>query len=759
MISKWSKMTAVSFSMILLAACNEGQVENSSQEESALVMTSEEMKEAMQKLVTYQEADEYSEWKDDNPTYIELDGNEASFSESQSILASEGKLTIKTSGVYVLSGTWDNGQIVVDAEDEGTVRLVFNGVDIKSEISAPVFIQNAANTIISLEDGTLNTLTDAKEYVLDESSEGEPNAALFSKDNLTINGTGSLRVVGNMNDGIKSKDDLKITSGTIEVEAVDDGIVGRDVVGVKDGSITIQAGGDGIKSTNEKKENGGIAIQGGHFEITAANDGVQAAKSLYVMDGTFSIKTGGGSPDSIQASEQRPDPWGMTESAEKDSDTPSTKGIKAAVQLAVGGGTFTIDSLDDAVHSNDSVTIIDGSFDIETGDDGIHADSSVVTAGGTISIQKSYEGIEGNRITIIDGDIHIVSSDDGINVSGGNDSSGFGMPGGGGMPPGMPGNQMPERPEDMPAAGDASGNTGEMPASGDSPSKPGEQKKATAVDQSDPDRDSQQQTNEQTDSSSETEDNKALVIQGGYISIVTDGDGLDSNGSIQMTGGTVIVNGPTDNGNGSLDYDETFELSGGTLLTAGSSGMALAPSESSSQNSIVMTFTDVQAAGTIIHLADSQGNSMATFAPKVEFSSVLISTENLKKGETYTLYSSGKATGTVQDGFYTETNYQEGTKVVSFEISESATWLNESGVTTGGNGGPGGGFAPGGMDRPQGQRPNEMFEGLDDETKQEVQGIMKQMREGTLSQEEADKKLEELGVSLPKRGTSKESKE
>ncbi|QTD41885.1 carbohydrate-binding domain-containing protein [Sporosarcina sp. Te-1] len=756
MKSKWSKMAAVSFSMVFLAACSEEHVENGSQKESALVMTSEDMKEAMQGLVTYQEADVYSEWKDENPTFIELNGNEANFGESQSILANEGKLTIKTSGVYVLSGTWDNGQIVVDAEDEGTVRLILNGIDIKSETSAPIFIQNAGNTIISLADGTLNTLTDAKEYVLDESSEGEPNAALFSKDNLTINGTGSLRVVGNWNDGIKSKDDLKITGGTIEVEAVDDGIVGRDVVGVKDGSITIKAGGDGIKSTNVEKEGkGGIAIEGGQFTITSDNDGVQAATSLYVLDGSFLIKAGGGSPETIQASEQRPDPWGITENEDEDTDTPSTKGLKAATQLAICGGTFTIDSLDDALHSNDSVTIMDGSFDIETGDDGIHADFSVVAAGGTVAIRKSYEGIEGNRITIIDGEIHIVSSDDGINVGGGNDSSGFGMPGAGGMIHGQTGDQMPERPEDMPPAGDPPGNTGEMPAAGDSSSKPGEQKKTTTAGQSVPVSDSQKQADDPTDKKSEDDENKELVIQGGYISIDTDGDGLDSNGSIQMTGGTVIVNGPTDNGNGSLDYDETFELIGGTLLTAGSSGMAMAPSKSSTQNSIVMTFPDVQAAGTMIHLADSQGNSIATFAPKVEFTSVLISTEKLKKGETYTLYSGGSATGTDQDGFYSETNYQGGTKVVSFEISESATWLNETGVTTGGNGGPGGGSVPGGMDRPQGQRPDDMFEGLDDETKQEVQQIMKQMREDTLSWEEADKKLKGLGITQPKRDDGK----
>ena len=716
------------------------------------VMSSEEMKDTVHRMVSYSDTDEYSDWVNENPTYIDLKGNEAVFKESQSLLTSPGNLTIKTSGTYVLSGIWEDGQIIVDAEDEGTVKLVLNGVEIKSEQSAPVFIKNAGNTVISLADGTVNTLTDADAYILDESAEGEPDAALFSKDNLTINGTGSLRVVGNMNDGIKSKDDLKITGGTIEVEAIDDGIVGRDVVAVRDGDITIQAGGDGIKSTNDEKEGkGGIAIEGGSFDIVAGSDGVQAATSLYVLDGSFLITAGGGSPESIDAGEQRPDLWGAASVAEEE-DTPSTKGMKAAEMLAVGGGTIRIDSLDDAMHSNDEIVILDGTLELATGDDGIHADSSVVTSGGTINISKSYEGIEGNRITIIDGEIHMVSSDDGINVSGGNDGSGFGMQGDRGMPPGRDGTQSSERPDppagNPPTAGDPPNDMGDASQAGDPPmnmeERPMDKKNST------------EQTGENLEGTSEDDENNGLIIQGGYISVITGGDGLDSNGFIEMTGGTVIVNGPTDNGNGSLDYDKTFDISGGTLLTAGSSGMAMAPSDSSSQNSILMTFSESKAVGTIVHLVDGEGNNVATFAPEAEYTSVLISSEKLKKGETYTLYAGGEATGTVKDGHYSEADYQNGVKVVDFTITESVTWLNEEGVTTGGNGFPGGGFAPGDeSNRPQGQRQEGMFDGLDEETKLEVQGILTEMREGTMSQEEATEKLKELGVTLPTMGNRK----
>lgn len=197
---------------------------------------------------------------------------------------------------------------------------------------------------------------------------------------------------------------------------------------------------------------------------------------------------------------------------------------------------------------------------------------------------------------------------------------------------------------------------------------------------------------QQTDS-----EGQLLSITGGYVNVNSQGDGLDANGSISMTGGTVIVNGPTQSGNGSLDYDGSFEISGGLLIAAGSSGMAMATSEESKQNSILMTYPETQAAGTIVHVEDSKGNTVVTFAPEKEYQTVFISSPKLTKDMTYTLYSGGTATGSETDGLYEAGEYQDGTKVVEFTISESVTWLDESGVTTArssSQGGPGGGQRP-----------------------------------------------------------------
>ncbi|MNN22374.1 hypothetical protein D3C81_1357310 [compost metagenome] len=292
--------------------------------------------------------------------------------------------------------------------------------------------------------------------------------------------------------------------------------------------------------------------------------------------------------------------------------------------MMIVGGTFDIDSADDAIHSNASINISGGSITISSGDDGIHADLALSIAGGIIKINKSYEGLESKVITISNGEIYSVSSDDGINVGGGNDGSSMN---------GRPGQ-----------------NT--MSASGDS----------------------------------------TLYIHGGYIVIDSQGDGLDSNGSIQMTGGTVIVNGPTQNNNGALDYDGTFELSGGILVAAGSSGMAEAPSDQSQQYSIRMNFNEIQKAGSLVHLEDGNGNTIVTFAPSKEYQSIVIASQELSQNSKYSLYTGGVSTGSESNGLYMNGEYSGGSEIVSFTIANTVTYLSESGVTTerssGGGGGP-----------------------------------------------------------------------
>ncbi|WP_226668807.1 carbohydrate-binding domain-containing protein [Metabacillus litoralis] len=684
--SKYVKIIVVLLSLDLLFACSKSANLNEASTGSAVV--DEEVSKVISEKVPYDEDDFYTDWESENPTYIELDGANAIFDASAAVIFSNQVLTIKASGVYVLSGKLNDGQIVVEAVDKKTVKLVLNGVEITSSNTSALHIKNAEKTVISLVDGTENSMTDGKEYLSTDSSD-EPNATIFSKDDLTINGNGKLKINGNYNNGLTSKDELKITGGDISIKATDDGVMGRDLVAVKEGNISIKAGGDGIKSTNdEDTTKGSIVLEGGSFDIVSGNDGIQAISSLAINDGSYTITTGGGSPETIANFDSRMQGSRedmTTETPASEVESESFKGLKASVDLTIAGGTFDINSSDDAVHSNQNIIIAGGEMKIASGDDGIHADSSVVTKGGEITITKSYEGIEGNIVTINDGTIRLTSSDDGINVAGGNDGSGI----------------------DMNVA------------------------------------------------SSET---SMLTINGGTIFVNADGDGLDANGSITMTDGQVVVNGPTNSGNGSLDYDGTFDITGGTIVASGSSGMAQAASEQSSQYSILMSFPEIQTAGTLVHLEDSEGKQILTYLSEKEYQSIFFSSPDLQKDSSYTLFTEGSADGEEINGIYMEDiNYQEGTKVLDFTLSTSVTWLNESGITTAhSSGGPGvGGFNSSGeghMGVPERGNMTDIFQDLDEGTIEKVQAIMDQERAGTITREEAQVQLEELGVELSRGG-------
>lgn len=508
-------------------------------------------------------------------------------------------VTITTAGTYTLSGSLTDGQIVVNTDDEEMVRLILNGVTLNNATGSPINIVKATETAVILADNSQNIISDAASYVFADPTADEPNAAIFSKSNLTISGNGTLTVNGNYNDGIASKDGLVIVGGTITVNATDDGIRGKDYLVVKAGTITVTAQGDGLKSDNEEDATlGYIAIETGIIQITAGGDAIQAQTDVLITSGEFNLTAGGGSQSVI-------------------ADTASAKGIKGVVNVNIDGGTFTINTADDAIHSNSQVVINGGTFVITTGDDGVHADAALMINNGDIQIADSYEGIESAVITINDGQIHILASDDGVNVAGGNDGSGMNRGPGFGGGPGRPG-----------AGGMASQETFTYSGS------------------------------------------YYLYINGGYIVVDAAGDGVDVNGAIEMTDGVVLVNGPTEQMNGALDYDALFKMTGGFLVTAGSAGMAQAPGSVSTQSALLLNLNGTLSAGTLIHIQTSVGEDVLTFAPTKAYQSISFSSPELVNGTTYEVYYGGSATGTVQDGLYQDVVYTPGTQYTSFTVSD-----------------------------------------------------------------------------------------
>ena len=317
-------------------------------------------------------------------------------------------------------------------------------------------------------------------------------------------------------------------------------------------------------------------------------------------------------------------------STSSDTDTTSTKGIKSDGALYVNGGTFTINSADDSFHSNSDVTINDGTYTISSGDDGMHADSALLVNGGTITVTESYEGLEGLNVTINDGKIDITASDDGMNAAGGNDQSGFGGMGG----DGFKGMQAPDAQKSDSASDSTSDNTQKSDDTSDTAQTTGNI--AVAAQKSDSTSDKAQDTD------TASEDEMWMVINGGYVHVLAGGDGLDSNGNLTINGGEVYVDGPSDNGNSAIDYGEksSFYINGGTVVAVGSSGMAEDVSSDSKQQVAFVKLDSQADAGDVI-LKDADGNEIISYTAQKKYDCVIISTADLKAGQTYTLSASG----------------------------------------------------------------------------------------------------------------------
>ncbi len=473
-------------------------------------------------------------------------------------ITSQQDITITQEGSYHLTGKLEG---TVTIKSSGNIKLILDNVEINSTNGPAIYIEEAANTLIYLKENTTNILKDSTKYSYNDE---DINSVIYSKDDLIFDGTGTLIVNGNYQDGIVSKDDLKIIDGTYQITSEDDGIKGKDSVYILDGNFDITSGGDGIKSTNDtEEEKGYILIKKGNFKIISELDGIDAKNKLVIEDGTFDIKTGGGSSNSSLSNN-----WGMwgTKSVQTTS-LSSAKGLKAENNLVIQNGNFTLNTSDDSIHSNNDIGIKSGVFTISSGDDGIHADTELIIDDGTIDITQSYEGIESSKMTINNGKIHIIASDDGINVAGGNDSSSMNRPG----------------------QNNYSNNT-----------------------------------------------NHTLTINNGDIYVNSKGDGIDINGSGSIYGGYIIVDGPTDNGNGAIDYDGNFIVDGGTLIAVGSNGM-LQGISSTKQYNATIAFSTNHLENTKVTIVDSNNQEIISYTPTKSFSSIILSSNLLKKDETYTV--------------------------------------------------------------------------------------------------------------------------
>lgn len=520
----------------------------------------------------FAQKDDVTTYNENNSAVISLNGSSVS-TNAPSVIVSGTTVTITREGTYILRGTLDDGTIVVDAGLKDKPHLILEGASITSTSSAALCILNAGKVFVTLAPGTSNTLANGGSFTVDAN---KVDGAVFSKQDMTVNGSGKLTVISPVGHGIVCKDDLAITGGELTIQSAFHGIDANDSVRIKSGKLTVDAGKDGIHAEDADNTATGFAyISGGELKIQAEGDGISAALHMQVSGGSFDILAGGGYENGEDHSSgygdfmggmgpggQRP-PRAAAPAAEE--NATSMKGLKAGFGLLINGGSLKINSADDALHS-DTITVINGGeLQMASGDDGIHAETDLSITAGRVELTNCYEGLEAQNILISGGDISLIATDDGMNAAGGMDSAG------GGRDP------MPGRP----------GGGG----------------------------------------------NGSVSISGGKLYVQASGDGIDANGSIHISGGYTVICGPNRGDTATLDYDRGANITGGVFIGTGASGMAQTFNQSS--QGVLTTRTAGQSAGARVTVRDANGKELVSFEPKLDFSVVIFSSPELVTGQNY----------------------------------------------------------------------------------------------------------------------------
>jgi hypothetical protein len=580
----------------------------------------------------------------------EISGSGASFT--------DGTLTVSGPGTYVLSGTL-NGSLHVNSPSEGTVHIILNSADITSSAGAAIHIEEADKTIITAYASSENTVTDAETY---EEEDGA-SAAIYSEDDLIINGSGTLTVNGNYKNGVHSKDGLYILNTNLNVTAVNDAVKGKDVLYLSGSQVTVTAEGDGLCASNDSDpESGNILIDSGRVTVVSADDGIQAVSYLAITGGEINVTAGGGAGEAVSAAGgfdpfggnmqgqnpfngerpempengfdgqmpgefngempqdgfpgQRPDgmhggfgPGGQRPQEGMNGEMPQmpeggfdgevpempAEGFNGEMpqmpegfnpdQTAPEQNTSSDSSSENeakGLKADKAVYILGGSVTVDSADDAFNTDGDLTMTDGTLEIKTGDDALHADyKLLIQGGHIHVTQCKEGLEA--------FELTIEGGV-------------IDLTAGDDG-------------------------INASDPN----------AETASMQADSSSLVISGGEITLNTSGDGIDTNGSGEISGGKVTIHGPVTGAESALDHNGSFVINGGTVSAAGAAGMIELPEESS--ESCILS---IGTSSGRIEIKDAAGNVIGSYSSQKNYSHLIFSSEDLKKGETYSVYEDGQ---------------------------------------------------------------------------------------------------------------------
>ena len=522
-------------------------------------------------------------WDTSSETAIDLSNPTA----TDGVTVEDGTLTITKAGTYKLSGEYQ-GQIKVETADSDAVRLVLDNANITNSSGAALNVVNADEVILYSASGTTNTISDGADYTA--TGEDDPDAVVYSKADLTIAGEGTLKVNGNHEDGIHTSDGLVIASGTLEVNAANTGIKGKDYVDILGGTINVTAQQDGIKSTNDTDEGKGwTRLSNGTVTVNAGDDGFKASRVVEISGGSLTVEQ-------------------------------SDEGIEAQY-INVSGGDVNVTSADDGMNASlktsDSESTDSSANTSDTANQQQNNQQQGSIPGGQQSGTSNQQQQGTGQPPAMSGTSQDGTSQNGTTGTGqqqdntqnqGNQNMG--------QPPAMPGGNAQDGTSQNGTTGTGQQGMGQPPQGGMPGGGGG--------------------TFEVVDA--------AINVSGGNITVNAEGDGIDSNGVTTLSGGTLIVNGPSQGGNAALDTNGDLLLNGATVLSGSTADMFEAPSTNSTSGYLKLTNSSGFEQGSTVQVADSSGKVVANYkVTKSNVQLVLVSSSSIVKGQSYTVYTTTSA--------------------------------------------------------------------------------------------------------------------
>ena len=595
------------------------------------------------KAVEYTNADSETESAYKNSVVIDLNNGSPKCTNS-SVKIEGTTVTILAGGKYTITGTMEEGQIIVNpaATDKDNVKILLDGVSVSNSKNAPFISKAGGKTVIALKDGTENVINDLRQVNANNSSnntssndanatdidstetEEDNDSAIWCENDLSINGSGKLKVTANYESGIKSKDDLVVYSGELNVDAANNALVGNDSVAIKSGTFTLKSDNNGIRcKTNDDASKGYIVIDGGKFDITVSGSAIKSEFTAIINDGYIKVLAGS---DAVHGE------YGVQINKGNIIAAKCEEGIEGAY-VVINDGEVDITASDDGINASgigDTTNSKDNGFGMQMPEGFQKPENGEMPEG----FQKPENGQRPENGQMPEGG----QFPDGFQMpENGEIPEGFQKPENGQFPEGFqfPDGMQPQRPGKGDSSSDSAGN-----GNSNSNSNSGVTVSVTSYSSIG------KQLNDVTANAKGGMggmggfgvEEASLIINGGTVKINAGGDGLDSNGYLIINGGTLYVNGPTNGANSPIDAGKEIIFNGGTSVIVGSSGMLEAPSESGKQNTIVATFNSL-AANSVVVVKDEAGNEIVSYESPKAFAAFVYSSDKLETGKTYTVSS------------------------------------------------------------------------------------------------------------------------